>query len=428
VVAKADDLFERIASFRALHEAAERAIRGKRRKPGGAAFMANRERELLRLEAELQAGTWRPGRYTVIEIRDPKPRRVSAAPFRDRVVHHALCAVIEPVWEKRFIFDSYANRIGKGSHWAVARYEHFRDRHAHVLRGDLYRYFPSIDHAILKTDLRRRIACKQTLWLLDTIIDGSNAQEPVNLYFPCDDIFTPFERRRGLPIGNLTSQFFANVFLDGFDHYIKEVLRAPYLRYVDDWALFHDDPAVLADWRIAIERYLQAHRLVVHPRKTWIASTLEAATFLGYVLLPGGGRRLPEDNVSRFRNRLRSLRDRWQAGSVEENEVRQRITSWIAHANQADTRSLRHALFAGGWFDPFRSAFPKPDDLPGGRVLRGGSWNNKPENLRAATRNRNDAANRNNNIGFRLASTSPHAGAATFTEAAGVYGRVHRSS
>ena len=230
---KAHDLFDAIASFPALHAAALRAATGKRGKPGVAAFLANLETEVLRLERELRSGRYRPGRYKRIEVFDPKHRIVSAAPFRDRVVHHAFCGVCEPLFERGFIQDSYANRKGKGTHRAVARYERFRDRHRHVLRCDVYRYFPAIDHALLKRDLRRRIACPRTLALADRIIDGSNPQEPVHLYYPGDDLFTPFERRRGLPIGNLTSQFCANLYLDGLNHFVKEVLRAKgYLRYV----------------------------------------------------------------------------------------------------------------------------------------------------------------------------------------------------
>lgn len=204
----------------------------------------------MRLERELTTGRYRPGRYTTIELFDPKHRIVSAAPFRDRVVHHAFCAVCEPVFERSFIFDSYANRTGKGTHRAVARYETFRDQYRYVLRCDIRRYFPAIDHDLLKRDLRRRLTCHRTLALADRIIDGSNPQEPVNDYYSGDDLFTPYGRRRGLPIGNLNSQFFANVYLDGLDHFCKEVLRAKgYLRYVDDFALFHDDPDRLEDWR-----------------------------------------------------------------------------------------------------------------------------------------------------------------------------------
>ena len=352
---KAHNLFDRLASFPALLAASRRAAQGKRTKPGVAAFLANQEKELLRLERALQSGRYRPGRYTSIEIFDPKHRLVSAAPFRDRVVHHAFCAVCEPVFERGFIHDSYANRTGKGTHRAIARYETFRNRFRHVLRCGIYRYFPAIDHAILKRDLRRRLACERTLALADRIIDASNPQEPVHLYYPGDGLFTPFARRRGLPIGNLTSQFFANLYLDGLDHFCKEVLRAKgYVRYADDFVLFHDDPDQLADWRRSIARFLEGRRLQLHPDKTWVAGTCEPTTFLGFVLLPGGWRRLPEDNVRHFRNRLRGLRDQWRQGTVTHQVVKQRVGAWIAHAKHANTWRLRHALFRAGWFDPAR--------------------------------------------------------------------------
>lgn len=349
-----NDLFPHIASFAALHAAMGKAILGKRKKPGAAAFIARQETELLRLERELLAGTWQPGCYVEIEVREPKRRLVSAAPFRDRLVHHAVCAAVEPLFEHGFIANSFANRKGKGTHKAVAAYERYRNRHEHVLRCDLYRYFPAIDHDILKQSFRRRIACAPTLALLDRIVDGSNPQEPVLRHFPGDNLLTPLERRRGLPIGNLTSQFFANLYLDGFDHFVTEVLRAPYVRYVDDFALFHDDPACLADWRRQITRYLEGRRLLLHPRKTWIARTSKPTDFLGFRLMGPGWRRLPEDNVRRFRNRLRGLRDRWRAGTGTLDDMRARVESWIAHAEHADTWRLRQTIFRGGIYDPAR--------------------------------------------------------------------------
>jgi RNA-directed DNA polymerase len=196
--------------------------------------------------------------------------------------------------------------------------------------------------------------------LLDLIVDGSNAQEPVNLYYDGDDLFSPHERRRGLPIGNLTSQFFANLYLDGFDHFATEVLRAPYVRYVDDFALFHDDAAVLADWRSRIDQYLIGRRLKLHPQKTRIQPSAEPAGFLGYELYPGGYRRLPEDNIRRFRNRLRGLRDQWRAGTAGAADIDPRVRSWIAHANNADTWRLRHAIFEGGVYDPAQRSLDGP--------------------------------------------------------------------
>jgi len=331
-----------------------RAARGKRASPGAAAFLARRETACLRIETALKTRSWTPGRYTVIDIHDPKPRRISAAPFRDRVVHHAICGVVEPLFEQGFIHDSYANRKGKGTHAAVARYERFRNGSKHVLRCDIWRYFPAIDHEILKADLFRRIQCDETLWLLERVIDGSNPQEPVNRHFPGDDLLSPLDRRRGLPIGNLTSQFFANLYLDPLDHFIKERLRCRrYLRYVDDFALFHDCPMQLEDWRRKIEGFLAKRRLILHPKKTHISATHDPKEFLGY-RLDLQGRRLPAANVKRFRNRLRGMRDRWRSETIDEAEIRQRVQAWKAHADFADTRALQQMIFRDGWFDPTR--------------------------------------------------------------------------
>lgn len=348
-------MFHRIANYSALAEATHRAAKGKRRKANVAAFLANQETRLLGLETQLMSRTWEPGSFRQFTTGGRKQRRVSAALFRDRIVHHALCHVVEPVFERGFITDSYANRKGKGTHRAIARYEQFARRHEYVLRCDIFRYFPAIDHEILKLDLRRRITCKDTLWLLDMIIDRSNPQELVIRYFSGDDLFTPIQRRRGLPIGNLTSQFFGNVYLNAMDHFIKEWLRAKgYLRYVDDFALFSNSRCQLEEWRCELERFLAQRRLLLHPRKTVICGCTEPATFLGVELLAGGRRRLPATNVEEFRRTLQSLRDRWRAGNVDWDEVRSRIGGWQGHAIHADTWRLRHHLFRGGSFDPAR--------------------------------------------------------------------------
>jgi retron-type reverse transcriptase len=339
-----DNLFDRIATFQALHRAARRAIRGKRKKPGAAAFQFGLEREVLRLERELRDGSYRPGRYVEIQLEKPKRRLVSAAPFRDRVVHHALIDVVGPIFESGFIGNTFANRAGKGTHKAIEAYEWYRDRHAHVLRCDIYRYFPSIDHELLKRDFRRRIACLRTLALMDTIVDGSNPQEPVHLHFGGDDLLSPLTRRRGLPIGNLTSQFGANLYLDAFDHFCTEVLRAPYVRYVDDFALFHDDPSVLAGWRGRIAAFLDRRRLKLHPRKTLIVRCREPAEFLGFVLHPGGKRALPEASVRAFKGRLKGMSAAVRAGTLARSDAETRIASWAAHADHAHTRALKRAI------------------------------------------------------------------------------------
>lgn len=253
----------------------------------------------------------------------------------------------EEIQKAGFIAHSFANRTGKGTHRAIEAYERHRDRHAFVLRCDVFRFFPAIDHEILKADFRHRIACAPTLALLDRIVDGSNAQESVIQHFPGDDLFTPYERRRGLPIGNLTSQWFANIFLDRLDHFCAEKLGAPYLRYVDDFALFADDVATLEAWRDRIEAFLAKRRLKLHPRKTMILATAEPATFLGYELLPGGGRRLPDEGAERARNRLRGIKDRLKAGRIEEAEARAQVQAWRAQADFAHAEHLQRAMMKG---------------------------------------------------------------------------------
>ena len=347
------DVFDQIAGFPALLAAAQRASRGKRERPDAAAFNFQLETELLRLSDALYAGTWRPGGYRKVVVREPKTRHISIAPFADRVLHQALHGVLGPQAQRSFIADSFASIPGRGQHRAVARYEQVRDTHTWVLRCDIHRFFPSIDHAVAKADARRFVACPRTLAVLDAVIDGSNPQEPVQGYFPGDDLFTPFERARGLPLGNLTSQWLGNVVMNPLDHWVKEVLRVPgYLRYLDDFALFCHSQAEAWDLARRVQGFLDVRRLRLHPRKTQVLRCDQACTFLGFELWPGGRRRLPAANVARAAQRLAALRQAWASGPVDEAALRQRLNGWVAHARHADTFCLRRAWFPKGWFAP----------------------------------------------------------------------------
>jgi retron-type reverse transcriptase len=217
-------LFDRIVAFDNLLPAARKAQKSKRFKPATALFNFNLEKELLRLQRELLEKRYAHGGYHDFTIYDPKMRLISAAPYRDRVVHHALCNVIEPLFDRSFIFDTYACRKGKGTHAAVDRYTVFARKNRYVLKCDIRKYFPSIDQDILLGIIRRKIKCNDTLWLIEQIV-RSRADSGVICYFPGDDLFTPYQRARGLAIGNLTSQFFANLYLDGFDHYVLRFRR-----------------------------------------------------------------------------------------------------------------------------------------------------------------------------------------------------------
>jgi RNA-directed DNA polymerase len=201
------------------------------------------EENLLQLQRELCDGTYEPGEYRHFYISEPKPRKISAAPFRDRVVHHALVTVLEPLFERRFIYDSYACRRGKGTHRALDRTQKYLRRFDWCLKTDVVRFFPNVDHQLLFQQISKTIQDRRVLDLIAVILrsgEGVLSAEATQHLFPGDGLFSVL-RPRGLPIGNLTSQFFANVYLDSVDHHIKEQLQVPgYVRYADDLLLFGD--------------------------------------------------------------------------------------------------------------------------------------------------------------------------------------------
>lgn len=340
-------LWPQIMSFENLLLAYRKARKGKRRSSAVAEFAFDLESSLLGLQQELRAGTYNPGEYRLFTIYERKPRLIAAAPFRDRVVHHAVLNLIEPPIDRRFIHDSYACRKKKGVHAAVGRYQAWAQHYPYVLKMDIEQYFPSIDHDILKEKLRRYIKDKSLLALLDRIIDSA----PPALgrrsiaYFLGDDLLTPLARRSGLPIGNLTSQFFANLYLDGLDHYIKQQLGArAYVRYVDDLAVLGRDKQWLHEVKAAVAERMSLERLRLHPRKAHVYHTAHGIDFLGYQLFPFH-RRLRSDNGHGFRRRLLKMATGYHAGLLQWDDINPRVQSWIGHAVHADTQGLRRAIF-----------------------------------------------------------------------------------
>lgn len=333
-----------------LTASAHAAARGKRARPDVARFLLNLEPNLCSLRRSLLEGDWAPGPYRTFRIADPKPRLISAAPFGDRVVHHALTRVLEPVFERRFSPQSFASRKGFGQHAALRQAREACARYPFVLKCDIRKYFPSIDQGILKDRLVRVIKCRPTLDLAARIIDGgssdgSNPQDDEIHWFPGDDLFAPGERRRGLPIGNQTSQFFANVYLNPLDHFVVRELRpGRYLRYVDDFVLFGDSRPELDEMRERIERFLEALRLRLHENKSQVRRTSDGVTFLGWRLAPGRIR-LPRPAVVRVRRRLRAIGRAYHAGGIDFEAVKARVQAWLGHASFGDTWRLRQSLF-----------------------------------------------------------------------------------
>lgn len=355
-------LYPQICAHENLY-AAFRAARknGKRQKAQVAAFEYHLEEELARLQEELTSKTYRPGAYHNFYVIERKRRKISAAPFRDRVVHHALCRVIQPIFDARMIHDSYACRLGKGTHRALDRAQHFARAHPYALQCDVAQFFPSIDHAILRGMLARYIADEDVLWLIDQII-ASGAEvltdEYTPQYFPGDDLFA-VNRPRGLPIGNLTSQFWANVYLDVLDYFVKHELHcAAYVRYADDFILFGDAKPTLHGWRQQIIEFLETLRLRLHEERANVSPTRDGFTFLGFRIFQDH-RRLRNDNARSFARRLRMMNQAYARGEITLDKMTERVRSWIAH--YGNTYRLRARIFSRvrlGVNDDRVSAFP----------------------------------------------------------------------
>ena len=328
------NLYPEICSFSNLLLASRKAQRGKRFRPDVYAFNARLEENLLELQRELQTESWQPGPYREFYVQESKRRLISAAPYRDRVVHHALCNVIEPLFERSFIFDSYACRKGKGTHAAADRYTQFARKARYVLKCDVSRYFPSIRHDILFGQLARRIGDRDTLWLCERVVRSSGDEA---LLWPSGF---------GIPIGNQTSQFFANVYLNDFDHWMKEQLNCRYyLRYVDDFLALSHDKQWLHSLIPRIEDRLGRIGLELHARKRTVFPVSEGCDFMGYRIWPTHRRLRPADGY-RLQRRLKAMACDYRAGKIDREHIQSSIMSWVGHAQHADTWALRRAMLS----------------------------------------------------------------------------------
>ena len=341
-----EDRWKELTSFSNLLLAYRKAAKGKRGLPPAARFEYNLEERLFALQEELASGTYLPGGYHHFFIHEPKRRLISAAPFRDRVIHHALCNVIEPAFERSFIVDCYANRVGKGTHRSLDKVQQLARRYAWVLQCDVRQFFPSIDHRILLEILFRKIPEKNIRELCSTIVrSGENVLEkeydPV--WFPGDDLLTPL-RTRGLPIGNLTSQFWANCYLNGFDHFVKRELQcSAYVRYVDDFMLFANDKEVLWEWKLRLETRLATLRLSIH-RGAQPHPVTNGLPFLGFVVCPER-RRLKRRKGIHFVRKYRRMLAAAHAGEIPFVQVSASVRGWVNHVSYANTYGLRKSIF-----------------------------------------------------------------------------------
>jgi len=330
-----------------LREMVTRAARGKRRSPQVARFLLDEDTELLHLRTELAAQTYEPGPVRPMWIQDPKRRLISVIPFRDRVVQHLLIDTTLQAIERRMAPQSHACRKGHGTHRALREAMGWTRARRWVLKVDIRKFFPSIDHELLRRRLHS-VTPVSWRWLSDRFIDAPYEGEQVHLWFPGDTLWTPVERPHGLAIGSLTSQIWANFYVSALDHLLAAGLGiGSFVRYCDDWLVWHDDPQVLRNALAQMQQAAQRLRLRLHPSKTRLYRTTDPVSFVGFVLRRRGDGvivHLRKDSLRRFRQRVRLMRSLFQAGAIEASEVRSRVQAWLAHARHGHTRRLVEAV------------------------------------------------------------------------------------
>lgn len=324
-------LFEKLVTFENLHRAVNRACSGKKYKRDVAEFYFGFENEIIRIQSELVNETYDPQPYRQFEIREPKVRSICCSDFDDRVVHHAICNVLEPIFESRLIFNTYACRNGKGTHRALRKCQDFVRRSSYFLKCDFRKYFDSIDHATLKAMLSRVIQDDRFLRLLFRIIDHQVPGTPMG---------------RGLPIGNLTSQHFANYYLSAFDRRMEEWPKTTgYVRYMDDFICFSQSKETLKGVLQDVRSYSKSHlHLNLKEEVTTLAPISEGVNFLGFRVYKNIIR-IQRRNLNRLRKNVRLLERLYGDGRIPQATLVNSVRSMVGHVLCADSNNIREEIF-----------------------------------------------------------------------------------
>ncbi len=324
-------LFEKIVTTENLYQAANKALKGKKYKQTTAPFYFDLENEVFKIQKTLIEQTYKPQNYRIFKIFEPKERKICCAEFRDRVVHHAIMNQLGPIFEKRLIYDTYACREGKGVHIALNKARKFVKKYDYYLKCDIKKYFESIDHQVLMGIINKIFRDKKLISLLSVII----------FHRP------PYTQKgKGLPIGNLTSQHLANLYLGELDLYIKHQLKCQgYVRYMDDFILFSNNKNELRNFLEAIRVYTEnVLELKLKEKIVRISPVTEGLPFLGYRIFRGTTR-LQRPNLVRFRRKVSKLEKRYRKGKITQDDLINSVRSVVSHISHGDTKELRKSLF-----------------------------------------------------------------------------------
>ena len=308
-------MYEMVYDYQNLYNAYLKARKQKRYRDEVLQFSYSLEENLIALQNELIWKTYKVGKYRSFIIYEPKKRQIVALPFRDRVVQHALNTIIEPIFESYMIYDSYACRRGKGTHQAARRMAYFLGKpcNFYYLKADIKAYFASISRTVLRGIIARKINDKDILWLIEEILNSTPGP--------------------GLPIGNLLSQLFANVYLHELDHYIKNVCCVKfYIRYMDDFIILHNNKAYLWELLEEIKCFLKNQLELDLNDKTRIGKTSDSIEFVGYRIW-SRNKLIKKQSLTRMRKKAKA----WRHGKISDERFLSSLGSWIGHS--ADTAS-----------------------------------------------------------------------------------------
>lgn len=332
------DLWGELCSYDNLFMAYKKARKHKTKKQCVIEFEKELIHNLSKLKTELENKTYKPKPLKTFTIRDPKTRKISKSDFRDRIIHHALCNIIEPIFEKSFIYDSYANRKGKGALKAIERFDYFKrkasknnTRTCFILKADVKHYFDEVNHELLVGILRKRIKDERIIWLIKRILLNYSLKQ----------------KGKGTPLGNLTSQFFANVYLNQLDYFIKQNLKVEYyLRYVDDFVIFEKDKKKLGFYKIAINEFLLKYlKIELHPDKSKVICLGNSINFLGFRIFYYH-KLLKKSNLRKMKFNLVLLKENYEKRETNYDKIYNFLEGWFAYTRQANTYNLRNKVIA----------------------------------------------------------------------------------
>lgn len=338
------NLYEKVCSLSNLFLAYKKARKHKTRKDYVIEFERKLLKNLMALHNELKTQTYEPKPLKTFILRDPKTRRISKSAFRDRIVHHALCNIIEPIFDKTFIYDSCANRKGKGNLFALKRFDKFKRKVSkngrvlpnnfndnnyvlgYCLKADIKHYFQEVNHDILLRIIEKKIKDEKVLWLIEKILNNFNSNN----------------EGKGMPLGNLTSQFFANVYLNKLDYFVKHELGAKYyIRYVDDFVILQESKEQLEIWKIKIDKFLKENlKIELHPEKSKVVALSKGVDFVGF-------RNFYYYRLLRKRNlRKIILRiEQYRNGLLSYEKLLESYQGWQAYARWANSYKLRKKVY-----------------------------------------------------------------------------------